>query len=239
MFILAKRLVCRSFFLSWLFCSGLSAQNTGGIIPTVVVDGHQSVQYRMTFVPNSDGFAQRVHYERGIGDLMWRVVAQTRKTPESSTDFDFAQGELFWHFTESDRRWQSGLRFDVQLRSKERPDLLAMSWNNEIALGGNWHARAVARVTRDIGGGSRAGIGLQTRGSIYIRTGPGQTLGLELFSSHGTTAELASLDDGQHQLGPFATLPIGSNWNIFAGALFGLSDSVPDSELRFWSTYRF
>lgn len=239
MFIVAMRLFGYVSLICMVLTASAYAQNTGGIIPTVVVDGHQAIQYRMTFDPDNDGFAQRLHYERAIGDLMWRVVAQTRKTAESDTDFDFVQGELFWHFTETNRRWQSGVRFDVQLRSDNRPDLLAISWNNEIALTDYWYARAIARVTRDIGSGGAPGVGLQTRGSIYFRSQPGRTFGLELFSVHGTTAEVAGLDEGRHQLGPFATLPVGSNWNLFAGALVGLSNAAPDTELRLWSTYRF
>jgi hypothetical protein len=66
------------------------AQNTGGIFSPIVNEGHKSVQYRVTYDPDTDGISQRVHYQQAInGNLMWRGLVSARKSNESDVDFDF------------------------------------------------------------------------------------------------------------------------------------------------------
>ena len=68
------------------------AQNTGGVFPPDVNEGHKSAQYRIAANLDNDRFAQRLHYQQAIdGDLMWRIVGQTRETATSDFDFDYVQ----------------------------------------------------------------------------------------------------------------------------------------------------
>ena len=49
-----------------LSLNGLVAQNTGAVFGPGVTEGHSSAQYRATFDPDSDGFAQRIHYQQSL-----------------------------------------------------------------------------------------------------------------------------------------------------------------------------
>lgn len=91
----------------------------------------------------------------------------------------------------------------------------------------------------DIGEGARDGAALETRANLYRTLSGKYHAGLELFSSYGATAEFADLDEQRHGLGPFVSFPVSNGWSIFAGALFGLTDSTPDTDLRFWATRNF
>ena len=103
-----------------LFAPQAYAQNTGGVFPTQVNEGHRSLQYRAAINPDNAqdefGFAQRLHYQQAInGDLMWRVVGQTQKTESSDFDFAFLQAELFWELSDDQDQHKTGLRFDARL----------------------------------------------------------------------------------------------------------------------------
>ncbi|MFK8029333.1 MAG: hypothetical protein AB8G18_03775 [Gammaproteobacteria bacterium] len=237
--------ISRLIFILTISCSSLffpvksAAQNTGGVFGPVVNEGHQSVQYRLAFIDDSDGFAQRIHYEKALDSkYMWRVIGQTRKTGSSDFDFDYVQGELFWDVTDDTSRfWQSGLRLDVRVRDGNRNETIGLNWMNQFQLSNGWQARLLALTSVDIGSGARDGAGLQTRGNLFKTLPDRKQIGLELYSSYGTTSDFADFDDQRHTLGPFAVIPVGSNgWSIFAGALFGLTESSPDADIRFWVT---
>ena len=216
------------------------AQNTGGIFPPTVNEGHKSAQYRITYNPDTEGFAQRLHYQQAInGNFMWRALAQARKTDDSDFDLDFIQGELFWELSDDDDAWKTGLRFDGRIRTDGRPALIGAHWTNQFALNDNWNARFVALSSFDVGDDARDGIFLQTRGNIYTKLETGQTLGLEYFSNHGSTDDLPALSDQAHQLGPFASFKVTDDISLFTGALFGVSDAAADSELRLWISKSF
>ena len=66
-----------------------AAQNTGGVFPPSVDEGHKSAQYRAAYNADNDNFNQRLHYQQAInGDFMWRIIGQTRET--ASSDFDLS-----------------------------------------------------------------------------------------------------------------------------------------------------
>ena len=107
------------------------AQNTGGVFPTQVNEGHRSLQYRAAINPDNAqdefGFAQRLHYQQAInGDLMWRVVGQTQKTESSDFDFAFLQAELFWELSDDQDQHKTGLRFDARLTDGDRAEQLGV-----------------------------------------------------------------------------------------------------------------
>lgn len=216
------------------------AQNTGGIFPPTVNEGHKSAQYRVTYNPDTEGFAQRIHYQQAInGNFMWRALAQARKTDDSDVDLDFIQGELFWELSQDDDRWKTGLRFDGRIRTDGRPALIGAHWTNQFALSENWTARFVALSSFDVGDDARDSVFLQTRGNIYTKLETGQTLGLEYFSNHGSTDDIPDVDEQAHQIGPFASFKVTDDISLFTGALFGLTDTAADSELRLWISKSF
>ena len=216
------------------------AQNTGGIFPPMVNDGHKSAQYRVTYDPDSEGLSQRAHYQQAInGDLMWRGLVSARKTTDSDVDFDFIQAELFWELSDDDDAWKTGLRFDARFRDDSRPGLLGVHWTNQFPIGEHWNGRFVALSAVDVGDDARDGVFIQTRGNLFTRLDSGQTVGVELFNAYGSTDNVLDFDDQNHQIGPFASFPVADDWSLFTGALFGLTDASADAELRLWVTRSF
>jgi hypothetical protein len=212
-----------------------AAQNTGGIFSPVVNDDHRSAQYRVTYNPDTEGLAQRAHYQQSInGDLMWRGLVSARKTSDSDVDFDFVQAELFWELSDDDDRWKRGLRFDARIRDDDRPGLLGMHWTNQFPVTDKWNARIVALSAIDVGDDARDGVFLQTRGNVFTRLDTGQTVGVEVFNSYGSTDDFRDFEEQSHQIGPFASFPVAEDWSLFTGALLGLTDASADAELRLW-----
>lgn len=232
------------YILTGLACAAAApmafAQNTGGIFPPMVNDGHTSAQYRVTYDPDTEGLSQRAHYQQAInGNLMWRGLVSARKTDESDMDFDFVQAELFWELSNDDDAWKTGLRFDARVRDDDRPGLLGVHWTNQFPLSETWNGRFVALSAMDIGDEARDGVFLQTRGNIFTRLESGQTVGVELFNAYGSTDYIQDFDDQNHQIGPFASFPVTPQWSLFTGALFGLTDASADAEFRLWITRGF
>ena len=228
------------FVLSCACCAFLaagpaSAQNTGGVFGPVVNEGDRQVQYRITFDPDSDGLAQRIHYEQALnGDFMLRGVVQARKTTDSDLDFDYFQGELFWELSRDGASWRTGLRLDARIRDGDRPETIGLNWMNHWNLAGSFSARFLVLSSVDIGDNARDGVFLQTRASLYRKLGKGPRLGLELYNSYGSTDGFADFDDQRHQLGPAANFSLGAGRSLFTNVLFGLTDATPDAELRLW-----
>ena len=229
----------------WLFSSLAHAQNTGGVFPPTVNEGHKSVQYRLTVDPESANgeaaHAQRLHYQQAInGDFMWRIVGQTRKTADSEFDFDYVQAELFWEFTEDNAAINSGVRFDARYRGDDRPNQFGLNWMNQFKLGENWNGRALVLTSVQAGDNAADGLSLATRGNIYRKLPSGQTIGLELFNGLGNTdSGFGSFKTQDHTAGPFVSMPLNDDLSIYLGALFGLSERAADEQLRLWITRGF
>lgn len=216
------------------------AQNTGGIFPPMVNEGHKSAQYRVTYNPDTEGLSQRAHYQQAInGNLMWRGLVSARKTAESDIDFDFVQAELFWELSDDTDDWKTGFRFDGRIRDDERPGQIGVHWTNQFPVAENWTGRFVALSAFDVGDDARDGVFLQTRGNLFTRLETGQTVGVEFFNSYGSTDNFLDLDKQGHQIGPFASFPVSDGWSLFTGALVGLTDASADTELRLWITRGF
>jgi len=220
--------------------SGALAQNTGGVFGPVVNEGHALLQYRATYDPDTDGLAQRLHFERALnGEMMWRIVAQARRTDNADIDFDFVQGELFWQLTDDDKNWQSGVRFDGRIRDEGRPGLLGVNWINQIRLSPQWSARFIALSAVNIGADAPDGVFIQTRAHLAYRLPAGHSIGVEVFNAYGSTADFRGLDEQSHQIGPFAAINVTKDFQVFAGALIGLTGASADQELRLWFTKSF
>lgn len=215
----------------------VAAQNTGGIFGPVVNEGHRSWQGRSTYDLDGYGFANRLHYQQAHnGDLMWRIVAQVHKTEDSTTDFDYGLAELFWQLSDDTAFWQTGVRFDLRVRGNDRPELFGFNWMNQFQLTPRLEARVLVLLGRNFGSGASSDVSFQTRGHLSYGLSDRTALGFEFYNSWGAVDDFRDFDDQQHQLGPFATVRLGGNWSLFAGALFGVTDSTSDAELRLWLT---
>lgn len=230
-----------AFTLGILCASSATAQNTGGIFPPTVNEGHKSLQYRVTLDPDNaegkTGVAQRLHYQQAInGDFMWRVVGQVKKTDSSDFDFDFIQAELFWQITNDAAPLQSGLRFDARYRGDDRPEQFGLNWTNQFSLGDGWSARALVLSAIQTGENSRGGLFLQTRSNLYRKTSGGQTIGMEFYTNYGNSKSLGSFKSQGHTIGPFVSTPLTADISLYGGVQFGLSDAAAETELRLWIT---
>lgn len=209
------------------------AQITGGVFSPVVTEGHRSAEYRLAFDPDTDAFAQRLHYQAAIDSrFMLRVVVQTRKTADSDADFDFVQGELSWDRSDGEQVWQTGIRIDARVRDRGRPGTLGVNWANQFTLSEQWRARLSLLTAFNVGGSGSDGIALGTRANLYRDLPGGLQAGLEMFSAYGTSSDFADFDEQRHALGPFLSRPLGDRWGVFAGALFGFTNVTPDINLR-------
>lgn len=220
-----------------LVAQSAPAQNTGGVFPPNVNEGHHSWQYRVAFDPDSDRMAQRVHYQQSLnGDLMWRVLGQVRKTDDSDTDFDFFQAELFWELSDDGARWRTGLRFDARVRDRGRPGLLGLHWTNHVQLDERTRVRFLAMTLADVGDGARDGVFVETRADLAHRLASGVEIGVEMYNRYGSTRDFGAFNEQSHQFGPIVTIPTGNGWSVLAGLLLGLSDAAPDQDYRLWVT---
>ena len=216
------------------------AQNTGGIFPPMVKAGHKSAQYRGTYDPDSEGYAQRLHYQQSVNtDFMWRGLVQARKTDESDVDFDFFQAELFWEISDDDDDWRTGFRFDGRIRDDGRPGQIGVNWMNQWPLAEDFSARFLVLTSADVGDDARDGVFFQTRGQIAYTGMEKGSLALELYNSYGALDDIRDFEEQRHQFGPTITWPIAKDVRLYVNTLFGLTDATPDNELRFWLTKNF
>lgn len=229
--------VANTVVLVMLTASPAGAQNTAGVPPPGFPDGHESLQYRVAYETDTDAFAHRLHYQQAFDEKkLWRIIVQGRKTNDRDNDFDFAQGEIFWRLTGPTRRWQHGLRFDLRVRHEGRPATFGLNWSNEFTFADDWRFRTVVLTAIDVGDGARDGVFLQTRNQLNYALAPRQNIGFELYSVYGSSKDIPSLKDQNHQLGPYVVLPLGDKWQLFGSALAGLTDESQDLNLKLWFT---
>jgi hypothetical protein len=210
------------------------AQNTSGVFGPVIDEGERGWEYRATYEPDSEGLAQRVHYQQALnGELRWRAVAQVRKTDDSDVDLDYLRGEIVWQVTPDDQKYQSGFRFEGRYRFNDRPGDVTVHWANQWKHIDNWTMRFIVGATQQIGNDPADGLQIQTRASAMTSLSDGPKIGLELFSEYGSTSDWLDADEQEHEFGPVAVWNLNEDWNLYSGALFGLTDASADSQLRF------
>lgn len=210
------------------------AQNTSGVFGPVIDEGERGWEYRATYDPDSEGLAQRIHYQQAInGALRWRAIAQVRKTDDSDFDPDYLRGELVWQVTPDGQKYQSGFRFEGRYRFDDRPGDVTVHWINQWKHIDGWTLRFLLGATQEIGNDPDDGLQIQTRASAYTPLPEGPRLGVELFSEYGSTSDWLPTDEQEHQFGPFAVFKLNENWSLYSGALFGLTDASDDTQLRF------
>lgn len=210
------------------------AQNTSGVFGPVIDEGERGWEYRATYEPDSEGLAQRVHYQQALnGELRWRAVAQVRKTDDSDVDLDYLRGEIVWQVTPDDQKYQSGFRFEGRYRFNDRPGDVTVHWANQWKHIDNWTMRFILGATQQIGNDPADGLQIQTRASAMTSLSDGPKIGLELFSEYGSTSDWLDADEQEHEFGPVAVWNLNEDWNLYSGALFGLTDASADIQLRF------
>lgn len=220
--------------ISMVLAPVAAAQSTSGVFGPGVDEGESGWEYRGSYDPDSEDYAQRFHYQRAInGDLRWRLVGQTRTTDDSDFDPDHVTAELLWQVTPDKQKYQSGLRFDARYRFEDRPGKLTVHWINQWKQIEDWKLRLILGATGEVGDDAKDGVAFQTRASATRSLSEGPSLGVELFSSYGSTEKWLKLEDQKHQVGPVAVWDLGSDWSLYTGALFGATDASPDSTLRF------
>lgn len=226
-------------FICLLAALPAMAQNTGGVFPPDVNEGHKSAQYRIAANLDTDRFAQRLHYQQAInGDFMWRIVGQTRETATSDFDFDFVQAELFWQISPDENKYRTGLRFDARLRNDDRSEQLGLNWINQWDLDGGWTARLIALTAVQIGDNSADGISLSPRAHLAKKLDNGLNVGVEYYGNLGSTDKF-SLDNNAQTAGPFVSTKLTGKTSVVAGVQLGLNDAAPDADLRLWVTQGF
>ena len=216
-----------------LLPSAVLAQNTSTVFSPGVDEGEQGWEYRASFDPDSDRLNQRLHYQRAIhGALRWRLIGQVRKTDDSTFDPDYLRGELVWQATPDQQPYQSGFRFEFRHRFEERPKDITVHWINQWRGFDGWTLRAIFGASREFGDDSAEGILMQSRLSAYTSLPVGLGLGVEAYSNYGSITDWLPTDRQSHQIGPFASWPLGEDWTLFKGALFGLTDATADQQFR-------
>ena len=210
------------------------AQNTSGVFGPVIDEGESGWEYRATYDPDDEDVNQRLHYQHAInGALRWRVVAQVRSTDDSDVDPDYLRGELVWQVTPDEQDYQSGFRFESRYRFDDRPGDVTVHWINQWKHIDNWTLRFIVGATQQIGNDPADGILIQTRASATTSLADGPKIGVEWFGGYGSTSDWLSLDEQEHEIGPVAVWSLNEDWSLYTGALFGATDTAPDSQLRF------
>lgn len=219
------------------------AQNTGGVFPPSVNEGHKSAQWRIAVDPDGNNndfrYATRLHYQQTINDdFMWRVIGQANNRGDSDIKLDFVQAELFWELSDKNDKNKTGLRFDARYRDDNRPSQLGVNFMNQFDLGEGWRARAVGLTHYQFGDNARDGINLQTRWQLAKQVEKGAFIGVEMYNNYGYTDDIRGFDQQNHTVGPFVALPL-DGISVFAGPLIGISEAAPDLEARLWVTRAF
>ena len=215
------------------------AQFTGGVFGPVVKEGASSAEYRASVDFDGPGggtdIAQRVHYQASLsGRFQLRGVVASRTVGDDRLDFDFVQAELTWQITPDGQAYQTGLRFDGRLRDGNRPGQLGLNWTNQWALGEGWAARAVALSAVQFGDNSKDGVSFSARGQVARTLDGGPTVGAQVYSSLGDSDNFRLFSKTSTLAGPFVAFPLGDGVSLRTGALFGLTDSSRDTQLRVW-----
>lgn len=234
------RFLITSLLAATLFAFSAHAQLTSGISSPVIHAGKQAVGYRAAYDPDSNGFAQQVHYDHALnGSVLLRGAVQARKTDRSDVDFDFFQAELRWQITPDNAAWQQGLRLDLRVRDDNRPGLVAVHWMHQIQLSDTVRARFTVLASADVGDNARDGVYLQTRGDLGRRFEGGVDFGAEIYNSYGAVDDILPFDQERHLVGPFLSVPLTDTLKFRTSALFGLTDASPDTTFRIFLTRNF
>lgn len=213
-----------------------NAQSTSGVFSPSVDPTDVSAQYRLGLDPDTDEWAQRLHVQSAFNTrLRGRAIVQFERDEGEDPDLDYVQGELLWQLSpDGNENYQTALRFDVRIRPRGEPELFRAIWTNQFSLTPRLSARALLVTGLEVGSEADDGISLETRGRLHYSPDEGPSIGIEMFNAVGSTESIPGFDDQRHQLGPYVSFDVAESWGVQVGALFGLTDAGPDTNLRLW-----
>ena len=179
----------------------------------------------------------RIHYQQAVNEnLRWRVVAQGSDLEDGNLEGNFLVGELHWQFLDQKKDgWSSAFRLDGRLsEGDDGAHLIGVNWTSQVPVTENLSFVGVVLLAEELGDRARDGTFAQTRASLTYTLQGGNKLGVEMFNVHGDLGDLQDLDEQNLTIGPTFSTKLNSDWSLFAGVQFGLTDSSRDSDFRLW-----
>ncbi|WOI53853.1 hypothetical protein [Parvularcula sp. LCG005] len=169
---------------------------------------------------------------------MGRIVGEGIWREGGALQFRQASANLYWQLSDDDARFRSGLRLDATIRNGTAPDGVSLFFLSEQKWTDSFSTRAILVTSKEMGDQAANGIKLETRLRADCTDGSKRHFGIEAYDLHGTTARLAPYDRQRHQIGPYASFPVGTGWTVTPGLLLGLSQASPDMEFRLFFSRR-
>lgn len=220
-----------------LFTSQPAMAITTAIVGPDIDAGDQSAEYRASYETgdSSDSlFAHRLHYQYALnGAVRARIVGNQQRRRGDNWDYRATTVELQWQYRESeDGGWDGAFRLENQF-GDGKPDLFRLAWAVRKEVGRHWQLTGNLLVGKEYGAGAADGLRLGTRSQVTYRLKSGARIGLEMFNDYNTTADVGSIDEQEHVVGPLFRTRIARHWSIFAGYLTGLTNRSVDHDFRF------
>lgn len=216
------------------------AQNTSGVSGAKVKPGEKSIGYRLAYVPETEGFAHRLHYQQAVSDrLRLRIIGNQKKT---GGDLRFRSVDLegLYQVVKDANGWNSAVELQGRIPDgNDGPGRVRIAWLNGFAPAEDWELRANIYAAREVGDRARDGMLLETRGEATYRFENGYRFGAQMFNSYNSTAAFGDFDDQKHAVGPVLKGKIGGDLKFEVSSLFGLSEAAPDATLRLFLSYSF
>ena len=218
---------------SLVFSLPAMAQNTSSVFGPTVKGDENTIEYRLSITPESDAVRHRLSYSRALNNsAKVDIKAYWRDRGTGDTDYEKIEGNLLLQVTPDGNSWQSGIRLGATIRD-DGPQSYGFGWTNQFALNEDWSLRAIALASIEAGDNAERNFQLQSRASLTRKLGNGMKTGVELFDRYGVVADDLSFNEQQHTVGPFLSIPLGADWDIYTGAQIGVSDAASDLDLRF------
>ncbi|RIJ20371.1 hypothetical protein D1224_14690 [Henriciella barbarensis] len=220
------------------------AQNTSSVSGPTVSAGEREAEYRLGWVPGTDGRDDDFRHRFDLGlSLSERTAIKIFANFDDNPGGDFSFGNLNAEYLielspEDAPFWQTGIRFDGRLSDGPNPDRLGLNWLNQWKFPARLRARAQFIATREIGSNAGETIDFELRSSLIWKASDQYSLSLLSFTDLGNTDDFGANGRG-HQLGPAVDGSFGNGVGWTLGALFGVTDRAPDHDIRFWITKSF
>ena len=228
-----------------LFITGVAeAQNTSSVSGPTVSAGDREVEYRLGWVPGTDGrdadFRHRFDFGLSLSErTAFKVFANFDDNPGGDFSFGNLNAEYLIELSPEDAPfWQTGIRFDGRLSDGSNPDRLGFNWLNQWKLPARLRARAHFIATHEIGSNAADTIDFELRSSLIWKASDDYSLSLLSFTDLGNTDDFGAEGRG-HQIGPAIDGSFGNGIGWTIGTLFGVTDRAADHDIRFWISKSF
>ena len=217
-----------------LFISGkLLAQNTSSVFSPTFKKDHRSVEYRMAHDIKSHALGTRLHYQEALNEkYRARIQLKTKKTSDHNFDLYYGRLQLLQRLTLGDDKYQSALRYEATFATNNNPNEFAIGFTNQYQFNDKLSSRLILMTAREFGENQNPYFALESRASVKYKFNSRFSTGLEMFNEYGSTKEVPTFADQDHQIGPFISSKINKNFNIVTGFLLGMTNASPDQEVR-------